>query len=389
MQRTQKTFALKAGSIEGNHLKGDAGYAGVLDSYDDVIFPGAFGPEVLADFLSHGFVADSHDWDKLVAMPLVAEERGAALYTEAEFHSTPDAQAIRTKCVERLDKDLSVGLSIGFGMLPTSYKVFPSGEALLAHARTNGCEMRLFDEAGILACNRRCRAILKVDKLYEYSVVSVAANPRAQATEAKRAVWTEGALIKSEHLGYWAEADAAEAALSQLSSRLMWYAVLPCLEDDETPTAERLEKLTAAFDEFRDLSLAVVAALLSAADPETLTEAKTYLRNFTSDPEIPNALPAGTFARSLETALAAVNGATARATALAALRAKDGRTLSDAGREKIAAQKTALTDCLSAIDTVLAASAPRAEEAATLALRAKILQRQARQRTLLAGVTPT
>lgn len=175
---------LKAGEGPGT-LTGVASVMGNLDSADDVIFPGAYSA-CLPEFRQSGFVAVGHEWDELpVAIPTMIEERGTALYAECRFHSTDEAQAARTVCQERLAAGLSVGLSVGFLCSPEDCMVFPDGRSLLAFAQANGYDLSLFDKPSILAHKEWCRAILRVARLVEYSIVPIPANGKAQAIAAK------------------------------------------------------------------------------------------------------------------------------------------------------------------------------------------------------------
>lgn len=184
----RKVWELRAdqgAALSDNTLSGGASVMGNLDSQDDVIFPGAYAG-ALDRFRREGFVAVGHDWDDLpIAMPTLAEERGRVLYTEARFHATQAAQDARTVCRERLDAGLSVGLSVGFFCGKDSGQWFEDGEKLLSFASANGYDLSLFDQAGIAAFDDWVRAIVRVDRLVEYSVVTIPANPLAQAMGAK------------------------------------------------------------------------------------------------------------------------------------------------------------------------------------------------------------
>lgn len=188
-----KRFAIKAAdaTLSENTITGAAAVMGNIDSHGDVIFPGAFS-DALPEFLRSGFVAVGHDWDSLpVGYPTVAQERGRQLYTEATFHSTQDAQEARTVAAERLSAGKSVGLSVGFFCQWGDCIEFPSGLELLTYARGLGMDMALFDVASIAACKDYIRAIIKISRLVEYSIVTIPANPEAEALSAK----AEGAAV--------------------------------------------------------------------------------------------------------------------------------------------------------------------------------------------------
>lgn len=167
-----------AGSLEG--------YASTFENWDDVgerPVKGAF-KQHLPDFLTDGFISIGHNWSQLpIATPTVAREDSKGLYVEAQFHSTPDAQAARTVVKERLDRGKSVKLSIGYEVLLDEY--VPEGR------------------------------LLKDVKLYEWSIVTVPANPQAAVTGAKGSIWKDQPLV--------AHSDAVEAVVKDATLALHGY----------------------------------------------------------------------------------------------------------------------------------------------------------------------
>lgn len=190
LERIQKRLEVKAeqAELQQNHIRVVPSVMGSIDCGGDVIFPGAF-KKVIKSFLASGFVADTHGWDwkDIVAMPLTMEEQGKLLLSDAEFHSTPDAQAVRVKVAERLSRNLSVGASVGFYMAKNGRAYFDNGEALLKYAEEIGTDMSLFDVKGIKAWPDWCRAITELEELYEYSIVPVPMMRSAQVIDAKSA----------------------------------------------------------------------------------------------------------------------------------------------------------------------------------------------------------
>lgn len=141
---------------DGRTLTGYGSVFGNVDLDKDVIDHGAF-TEGLEEFVRDGFLGWMHDWGydgPPVGFFAEAAEDEHGLYLAARFHSTGNAEQVRTWVAERLAAGKSVGLSIGFRIL--------------------GWER---DAAGI-------RHITKA-KLYEVSVVTVPANPKAQVTGLK------------------------------------------------------------------------------------------------------------------------------------------------------------------------------------------------------------
>ena len=409
LQTKRKAYALAAGALTDNCLKGDASVLGNLDSYDEVLMPGFFPDAVLADFLSTGFVADGHDWEKQVGMPMLAEVRGGnRLYTEAQFHSDADSQAVRTRCAERIGAGKAVGLSIGFTVLNADVKMFANGAALLKWAQGAGYDMSLLDADGIAACSRACAALLKCHKLYEYSVTPAPANPAAWAISAKDArprllgdpgspnreggvtlpVWAKG-----EYLGTYAEAYACYEAIYAVLSDLMWGPVWDCLfHEDGKSVAERIDHLSGAFSEFSGICLAVCAALLPLADQarEEGSDFEEELSAFFAPPAT-KGLPAGPLAGQADALRAGAEALAARAASVRELRAKDGRTLSEAGRDRLAASLASLRACADALDNTVASCAPKpAAPVGATGRRARmdLLRTLNRSRQILAGAVP-
>lgn len=174
MERKLLTPDFKISDDGSGSLKG---YASTFSNWDDVKerpVKGAFIPH-LADFLKDGFIAVGHDWSALpIATPSIAREDDIGLYLEADFHTTAMAQDARTVASERLARNKSVKLSIGYEVLQDEYV-----------------------EEGRL---------LKEIKLYEVSLVTVPANPLASVTGVKQLQLEGGPLS--------AYADTVEAAIS-------------------------------------------------------------------------------------------------------------------------------------------------------------------------------
>lgn len=165
---------------DGKTLTGYGSVFGNVDLDKDVIDHGAF-VEGLDEFLANGFLGWMHDWGDWAGPPvgyfIEAHEDDHGLFLAARFHSVPNAEQVRVWVAERLAASKSVGLSIGFRIL--------------------GWER---DAAGI-------RHITKA-KLYEVSVVTVPANPKAQVTGLK--------AVPSIDLGGPPLAGAADGAKTYL-----------------------------------------------------------------------------------------------------------------------------------------------------------------------------
>lgn len=143
------------------------GYASVfhgVDAYNDTILPGAYA-DTIASFVERGTLHAEHDARIRLGTIASAAEDDHGLLIVADFHSTPEAQSVRTQILERLDRGKFAGLSIGY--VAEDFEILPSG----------------------------VRALKKI-RLYEVSEVSVPADEQAGVIAAKsgdielRAVWS-------------------------------------------------------------------------------------------------------------------------------------------------------------------------------------------------------
>lgn len=255
-----KSFATRnAKDMGDNMIAGSASVMGVMDRswWNDVICPGAF-KNALSDFKKNGFVADGHAWNYagVVAMPLTAEDRGRDLYCEAKFHSDQGSQDIRTKCVERMENGLSVGLSVGFKIADGGHAWFEKGEDLLAWAKGKGYDMSLFDVATIQAHEDECRAVSEISDLFEYSIVPVPANKPATATAVKQ--FDPGAL---NALRFEDHSDSVLTAVKGFLARARDYADTRAEKGRPLSEARR--------QEFEDLSLELRELLTLPASTDT------------------------------------------------------------------------------------------------------------------------
>jgi len=138
---------------------GFSGYAAVFNNIDaggERILPGAFR-DSLPEFRNrHSYVFWQHDPAKVIAFVTDISEDDYGLAVAAQWHSTPTAQEARAVVVERAERGLPFGLSIGYRI--------PEG----------GAE---YTREGI-------REISRIE-LLECSLVSLAMNPLAATSGAK------------------------------------------------------------------------------------------------------------------------------------------------------------------------------------------------------------
>jgi HK97 family phage prohead protease len=89
----------------------------VIDEGGDILIPGAF-KDCIDEYLASGFTAHSHVWSfsEAIGFPVKAYEDSHGFFVVSRFHSTADAQDIRTKAKERLAAGKTVGFSFGYSV---------------------------------------------------------------------------------------------------------------------------------------------------------------------------------------------------------------------------------------------------------------------------------
>jgi len=110
--RDFKEVTIESSSPNGS-IHGVLSSFGNVDSYKDTIIPGAY-KETIPDFLKNGFLSWSHAWDIPIGTISDAKEVKDGLYLVADFHGTDAAQQARQIAAERLARQKTMGLSIGY-----------------------------------------------------------------------------------------------------------------------------------------------------------------------------------------------------------------------------------------------------------------------------------
>jgi uncharacterized protein len=163
-------------------IEGYRSVFGVIDEGGDIVLKGAFA-ETLSDYLHSGFTAQAHDWDfkEAVGFPVDSYEDDHGWFVKSQFHSTPDAQAIRTKAKERMEAGKQVSFS--FGYAPKKY--------IHIEAKDYEAELPKYIKADLLPAMlkkaqdfNRIR-VLKAVEAIEDSIVTAPMNKRAAATGVK------------------------------------------------------------------------------------------------------------------------------------------------------------------------------------------------------------
>lgn len=363
---SDKGVHFKAGSERGA-LTGHTAITGNLDEGADIILPGAF-KDSIQDFIDSGWAAHSHDWgfDAAVGYLTKAEEDDIGLYVESEFHSTPDAQAIRTKAQERLAAGKRVGLSIGYELTEPAKYLFPKEyeKELPKYVKAE-----YLDDA--LTKSSRFSKIRLLSKLgnFEFSIVTAPMNKLAQAASVKAETFDikgmfEDALSERTN-AFHNLCSVLSTALSQLR-----YSVTSAAEAGATLDAgSQLDEVLAEF------SGRVREAFLSKLGSneywdtywyygfdgrsESLTKllsVKASVSDKPLDEHSETVVSALTEFAQLSTAIQEpIKAWLKRSTDKQEYRTKEGRTISQATANKITTAKTQIDDAVPALETVSSA----------------------------------
>lgn len=171
LQHKSLPFAIKA--MGGDGPGTFELYAAVFNNVDvhrDVILPGAF--KNLDAFVRDGWGAVNHcNWsdDLGVATVDAAEQDSVGLRVKGTFHSTADAQAIRTKIRERMERGKSVKCSFGYRIVDSVDEV----------------------RDGVMV------TLLKGLEIFEFSFVTIPANDLAGVVDAKGGIPRLSELTKA------------------------------------------------------------------------------------------------------------------------------------------------------------------------------------------------
>lgn len=181
----RRSFELRAESMKDDGNGGGKGIAcalGRLDSYRSVWSPRAFAKPILSAFVDSGFISDSHDWTDDLATIDAAAVRGNNLEIEWTWYPTDDAQEMRKKVGCRIERNKSVGLSIGAMIDWALCADFDTGEKLWTYAEGLGEPMDLYDPA-IRKHKGYCWIIPKVTRLVEAAITQIPAVPGSAVSE--------------------------------------------------------------------------------------------------------------------------------------------------------------------------------------------------------------
>lgn len=169
------------------HLDGHVSIFGNLDDGGDIILEGAYAQDLIDRFLTLGFTAADHIWETdngQIGYPMEARSDEIGLWVSHKFHSTDDAQRVRTKARERLQDGKVVGLSIGYKPGQPLY-IYPKDyESLLPKYVKAQYLAEALEKAKSFP---RVRVLPIIEDLAESSVVTRAMNKLAMAASVKSA----------------------------------------------------------------------------------------------------------------------------------------------------------------------------------------------------------
>lgn len=158
------------------------GYAAGIHSIDrvgDMILPGAFTAD-LPRFLKEGVVCWQHDWMTPIGVPLEASEDEYGLMTRSRISCTTQGKDAMTLIRDGVVKKLSIGYRVqDYEWVDRAGLINYLGSANLTEQRRNAI-VQDYDEMELDEC-----FLLKKIKLFEYSPVTIPANPHASITGAK------------------------------------------------------------------------------------------------------------------------------------------------------------------------------------------------------------
>lgn len=184
LRRMTVPFDVKSVKAEsdGQYAGTFEGYAAGIHNIDragDMILPGAFKDD-LPRFLNEGVVCWQHDWMTPIGVPLEAREDAYGLFTTSRISKTTQGEDAMTLIRDKVVKKLSIGYRVSdYEWVDRAGLQSYLGKSGL-DADKQGDILAQYDEADLYEL-----FLIKKLKLYEYSPVSIPANPNALITDAK------------------------------------------------------------------------------------------------------------------------------------------------------------------------------------------------------------
>lgn len=366
MTKQTKFINLADFKATGEGAGGWEGYLskfGELDDGGDIVAAGAY-TDTLDAFLTRGFNAESHDWtfSKMIGYPVSAKEDEVGLYVKSAYHSTPDAQLVRTKAQERIAAGKGVYMSIGYE--PAAPPVFILPKDYAAEIPQYSTPDMVQQNLAKAASFPRVRVLPKVE-LYEGSIVSVPMLRSAEVTSIK------SAGIKG----------AFEVELAEQSSTpwYLWQVFCSVLYDIEQQD-EAAEAMMLPFDfagavneAVQEFAARLSASIIAADVAEDQAEAGGAQDSGDMGDMAFMGRAGGqrkrgslVYGQSFSAGARAVVDAAARTTEWAekrfAMRTKEGRVFSSANMTELASLHTELNTLVARLDKLLADAKPKPKD---------------------------
>lgn len=264
-------FELKAAADGKEGFAGEfTGYAaGILniDRTGDMILPGAF-TDTLPDFLKEGIVCWQHDWATPIGQPIEAYEDSYGLMTKSRISNTTTGRDCMTLIRDGVIKKMSIGYRVqDYEWVDRAGLLSWLGSSRLDESKQISI-LTQFDGMGLSEL-----FLLKRIKLFEYSPVSIPANPNAVITAAK-------GLPFAEH------SEAVVTAVKELSDRIKAIHALRTSQGKAANSAhvEQAESIRAEFDAMSGLLQGLVEEMTPAPEPvETPAPLNTEARRLKAE----------------------------------------------------------------------------------------------------------
>lgn len=333
---------LKVSDEGSGTIEGYRSVYGVIDEGGDIVLKGAFA-DTLDEYLHAGFTAQSHDWDfkEAVGFPVAAKEDDHGWFVKSQFHSTPDAQAIRTKAKERMDAGKQVGFS--FGYAPTSY--------VYVEAKDYEAELPKYVKADALQSMlvkaqkfNRIRVLKKVEAV-EDSIVTAPMNKRAAATS-----------VKSRTKGMLAE-ELAQTTPSTWEVESAFRRVIRKIAE----TAKNAPAIGEAFD-WRAKVAEAVSEYGPQMQPLIIAQIEEFIDSSDDEFYLKEIAASESFESFDKAATAALKKFIDNMKCNHEARTKEGRVLSTSNRATVQKCKDSLTALMGDLDALLAMSEPKPKE---------------------------
>lgn len=283
-----KDFLTENNSDGRGTFKGYCNLKGYLENNYGSIFADGSYIESLPSLLENGFVPDSHaaaqngDYTVLGSYGYltVLREDAKGLYCEGAFHSTKEAQDLRTICQERVDAGKTVGMSIGL-MTLESFRVYPKDyNSILRNYLSPEYLAQGLEDA------KKFSSILIRTKvqIFENSLTLMPAMAPALVKEVQSVKETLG-----KFLGEWVEDSMSLQQVSVLVDALYYNVAYTSFCNDQMTTEERRALWAGGLQEFMDYNLQIFdnhEAWKGNEEEMSQKETGEYLHSVFCDPEI-------------------------------------------------------------------------------------------------------